>query len=110
MTEVLKLVEAGQGDFELQGRPTVSAREWNQDAGIEPFLSCGVELLMHGLKRALPVRGRDVIGKAGEVHGSSSGIVSLVNPAPTPVVRCPAKTLPTSWAPGFPRSNSSPSP
>ena len=26
MTEVLKLVEAGQGDFELQGRPTVSAR------------------------------------------------------------------------------------
>jgi hypothetical protein len=55
----------------------MGTRQGDKDARIEPFLARGIELLVHGFKRLLPVCRRDVIGKSSEVHGSSAVMVRL---------------------------------
>src|SRR4029079_17513648 len=69
MTEGLELVEALECDFELQGGSTVGARQRDQNARLEPALAGGLELLVNGVQRALPVGRCHVVGKSGEVHG-----------------------------------------
>src|SRR5215468_1671988 len=63
----------------------MGTRQGDKNAGIEPFLASGVELVAHGFERPIPVCRCDVVGKTSEVHGflrgHSATSLSLVNPA-----------------------------
>jgi hypothetical protein len=45
----------------------MGTRQGNKNAGFEPLLASGGNLLVHGLERALPVSRRDIVGKSSEV-------------------------------------------
>ena len=80
-TKILKLIKARQPDFELQSWSTLRSRQRNKKTSLEAVLTSSMQLLTNCLQGAFPVCGRDVVGKAGEVHGSLPSESCEVNPA-----------------------------
>src|SRR5215207_8558745 len=66
--ELLELIEARQLYLELQRRAALWTRERHEQAGLEPVLVSGLDLLPDEVDRPLTVDGQHVVGKAGEIH------------------------------------------